>query len=150
MNINRILDIREEKELTQEELANIIGGSRVNISKWENQKEIPNIEKINKIANEFKLSLDYIFRLSKEKNYEDLIYKDLDKQEVGKRLNLLRNEQHLTLRVLAKEINTSSSTIWAYEKGKTLLLTAFAIEICKKYKISMDWLYGKRKNKHLS
>lgn len=150
MNINRILDIREEKELTQEELAKIIGGSRVNISKWENQKEIPNIRKINKIANEFKLSLDYIFRLSKEKNHEDLIYKDLDKKEVGQRLTSLRNENNLTLRTLAKEINTSSSTIWAYEKGKTLLLTAFAIEICKKYQISMDWLYGKRKNKHLS
>lgn len=150
MNINRILDIREEKELTQEELASIIGGSRVNISKWENQKEIPNIEKINKIANEFKLSLDYIFRLSKKKNYEDLIYKDLEKKEVGERLKTIRTENNLTLRSLAKEINTSSSTIWAYEQGKTLLLTAFAIEICKKYKISMDWLYGKRKNKHLS
>lgn len=149
MNISRILDIREENELTQEELSNIIGGSRVNISKWENAKEIPNIRRINKMANYFHLSLDYIFRLSNKKTYTDINFKDLDKSLTGKRIISIRNQNNLTLRDLAKQLNTTSSTISAYENGKTLLLTAFAIEICKKYKVSMDWLYGKRNKQEL-
>ena len=44
---------------------------------------------------------------------------------------------------LAKVLNTTSATISAYETGKTLLLTAFAIELAKKYHISIDLLCGK-------
>lgn len=149
MSLSRILDIREEKELTQEELSNIIGGSRVNISKWENEREIPNIQRVNKMANYFHLSLDYIFRLSNNKVYSDMTFTNLDKMIVGERITIIRKQNNLTLRDLAQQLNTTSSTISAYEKGKTLLLTAFAIEICKKYKISMDWLYGKRNKQEL-
>ena len=46
---------------------------------------------------------------------------------------------------LAKELNTTKSTIYAYETGKTLILTAFAYQICIKYKVSLDWLTGKIK-----
>ena len=144
MKINRILDIRDKKELTQQELSKIIGGSRVSISRWENGKEIPNIIRINKLANNLNYSLDYIFNLSTKENYNDITNKSIDKVIVGKRLLKVRTDNKLTTRELAKILNTSPSTISAYETGKTLLLTAFAIEICKKYKVSMDWLYGKR------
>lgn len=149
MSINKISNIRERYGLTQEELSKITGGSRVNISKWENDKEIPNIYKANKIANYFNLSLDYIFNLSNIKTYENNKNNDINKEIVGKRLKEIREENNLSLRKLAKVLNTTSSTISAYENGKTTLLTAFAIQICKKYKISMDWLYGKNNNKWL-
>ena len=42
-------------------------------------------------------------------------------------------------------LNTTHSTISAYESGKTKLLTIFAIEIVKKYNISLDWLCGRIK-----
>lgn len=44
---------------------------------------------------------------------------------------------------LAKLLNTTHSTISAYESGKTTILTVFAYEICKKYNISMDYLIGR-------
>ena len=44
MYFSKIADIRQDNELTQQELANIIGGNRVSISNWENEKEIPNPE----------------------------------------------------------------------------------------------------------
>ena len=143
MSYNRINDIREEYDLTQQELANIIGGSRVNISNWENDKEIPNIQRINKMVDYFEISLDYMFNFSKDKTYDDIRKGMLDRKVTGMRLREFREENNLTLRTLAKELNTTSSTISAYETGKNMLLTAFAIQICKKYKISMDWLYGK-------
>lgn len=147
MGHNRISNIREEKELTQQQLASIIGGSRVNISNWENEKEFPNINRVNKIADYFQVSIDYIFHLSNKKKYADLKSGEIIKSVAGQRLKTFRKENNLTLRKLAEQLNTTSSTISAYETGKTLILTAFAIQICQKYKISMDWLYGKRDNK---
>ena len=144
MSFCKVLEVREEYELTQQELANIIGGSRVNISNWETEKEIPNIQRINKIADHFQVSLDYLFNLSNKKVYAENTPGELKKDKAGKRLKIVREENHLSLRQLAKILNTSSSTISAYENGKTLILTAFAIHICKRYKVSMDWLYGKK------
>ena len=144
MSFCKVLDVREEHELTQQELANIIGGSRVNVSNWETEKEIPNIQHINKMADYFQISLDYLFNLSNEKVYAENNPGELKKDKAGKRLKKIREENHLTLRQLAKQLNTSSSTISAYETGKTLILPAFAIQICKKYHVSMDWLYGKK------
>lgn len=146
MSPNRISHIREEKELTQQQLADILGGSRVNISNWENEREFPNIRRINEVADYFQVSLDYLFHLSNKKTYPDIHKGEIDKIKAGKRLKEFRVENHLTLRKLAEQLNTTSSTLSAYETGKTLLLTAFAIEICQKYNLSMDWLYGKRDN----
>ena len=148
MNLNKIFEMREYHDLTQQELAKTIGGNRTSISNWENEKEIPNIKRANKIAEHFQISLDYLFNLSKVKNYNNGKKGEIDKHLVGNRLKELRQEHNLTLRQLAKELNTTSSTLSAYESGKTLLLTAFAIQLCKKYGISMDWLYGKRNIKY--
>lgn len=112
------------------------------ISKWETGKSIPPIRKINILSNRFNVSFDYIFNLSKNKNV-DKINNSLDLDLIGKRIVEIRTRYNLTLRDLAKELNTTSSTISAYETGKTLILTAFALQLCKKYNLSMDWLYGK-------
>lgn len=143
MSNNKISDIRDEYNLTQQDLANIIGGSRVNISNWENDKETPNIKRINQIVDHFAVSLDYMFNFSKRRTHPSIKRGDLDKTVAGKRLKQFRDERNITLRTLAKELNTTSSTLSAYETGKNMMLTAFAIQICKNYKISMDWLYGK-------
>lgn len=142
---NRILNIREENDLTQEQLGKILNVSRVLISKWETGKEIPPIRRINILSNHFKVSLDYIFKFSDNNNYENIINKDFNLKMIGERIKLIRKDNNLTLRSLADELKTSSSTISAYETGKTLILTAFAIQICRKYKVSIDWLYAKTK-----
>ena len=63
-------------------------------------------------------------------------------------VNLLRIKAErvangLTQEELAKDLNTTHSTISAYESGKTLILTSFVYEIAIKYKLSLDWLCGK-------
>lgn len=142
MYSNNIYSIREIFDLTQTELASILGISQSCVTRWERGKEFIPIRKANIISNTYNISLDYLFNLSKDK-YINIINKNLDLALIGKRLVKIRKDQDLTLRDLAKELNTSSSTISAYETGKTLILTAFAIQICSKYKVSMDWLYGK-------
>lgn len=128
--------------MTQKQFGEICNISRSLVSKWENEDCLPSIEKINIISNHFDISLDYLFSLSTKKN---IVFdrKNLDYKLIGNRIKSIREKNNLTLRQLAKILNTSSSTISAYETGKRRLLTSFALDICKRYNVSMDWLYGK-------
>lgn len=68
----------------------------------------------------------------------------LDYNLVGKRLAEVREKNNLTLRKLADVLNTTSSTLSAYETGKVLIQTSFAITICTQYNVSLDWLCGRK------
>ena len=144
----RLLYLREEKELTQKELGEIFNVDRSIISKWEIDSVTIPLKQLNNYANYFNVSLDYLTGLSNIKENTKTI-KKLDKQKIGQNIKQVRKENNLTLRALAKELNTTSSTISAYETCKTLILTAFAYQIAKKYNISLDWLLGKSNNKSI-
>lgn len=128
--------------MTQEDFSKLFHISRSLISKWETEACLPSIEKVNLIANYFNVSYDYIFNLSNIRT-KKFMRTELNSEVIGCRVKQIRKNNNLTLRQLADKLHTTSSTISAYEKGKTVLLTAFALEICKRYNISMDWLYGK-------
>ena len=91
--------------------------------------------------------MDYVLGLSNTRHY-DVINTDINKSLIGKRLREFRIENNITQTELAKLLNTTHSTISAYESGKTTILTAFAYEICKKYNISMDYLCGRTNAKN--
>lgn len=141
MQFDKLLLLREEKELKQKELAEIIGVKQVNISNWENMKEVIPLNRLNTYGNYFNVSLDYLTSLNNNKEYKPKC--DIDKERVKERLKEFRKKNNLTQENLANILNTTHSTISGYEKGKTLILTSFAYQICKDYNISMDWLCGR-------
>lgn len=142
MNFERLFFLREEKDLTQEDMGKILNVSRVAISQWETGKEVIPLEKLNIYSNYFNVSLDYILQISNVKQYK-IINKSIDPKKVGKRILYIRHKFGITQEVLARQLNTTHSTISAYESGKTLILTSFAYEIVTKYNLSLDWLLGK-------
>lgn len=138
--IFKLKEIREDHDLTQEEIGNLLSISRQNYSRWETGEKIIPLKHLNTLSNYYKISFDYLCRLSKENNYNK---GNIDKKEIGKRLKEFRKENSITQQELANVLNTTHSTISAYESGKTTILTIFAYEIAKKYHISMDWICGK-------
>lgn len=148
MNFERLFFLREEQDLFQNDMANILNVKQVNISNWENSKEIIPLTKLNIYANYFNVSLDYIMKLS-DKKIPSINRNDLDKTLIGKNIKIIRMQNNLSQQDLANVLNTTKSTIWAYETGKTLILTAFAYQICVKYNVSMDWLCGRVDNKSI-
>lgn len=64
MNFERLFFLREEKDLTQEDMGKILSVSRVAISQWETGKEVILLEKFNIYSNYFNVSLDYILQIS--------------------------------------------------------------------------------------
>lgn len=145
MNFERLLFLREEKDLRQIDIANILKVNRVNISNWEHGKEIIPIDKLNIYANYFNTSMDYILKINDNRKKITDNNSTLDKSDIGKRLKEIRTINKITQKDLAKILNTTQSTISDYENGVNLILTSFAYQICVKYNISMDWLCGRKK-----
>lgn len=138
----RLLDIRDDAELTQEDMAEILKVSQSNYSRWENGTELIPLSKLNLLCNHFKVNMDYVIGISRNSacGYKCIFNKEI----IGKRLKEFRKNNKMTQKELAQILNTTQSTISAYESGKTTLLTAFALEIVKKYNISLDWLCGRK------
>ena len=86
--------------------------------------------------------------ISRWENNKEII--PLDKKYIDNNIKSFKNDKKITQTELADFLNTSHSTISAYESGNTLILTAFAYQICKKYNISLDWLCGRSKIMNLS
>lgn len=144
MNNNKLLDLRDYSDLYQREIASELCISRRTYSSWETNTRIIPLKHLNTISNYYGVSMDYIMGLSKIKTSPKIKNLEmLSKTKIGKRIKQVRENNSLSLRELARELNTTSSTISAYETGKTLILTAFAYQICVKYKVSLDWLCGK-------
>ena len=52
---------RRERDLTQEELANILGVTKAAVSKWENEESYPDIIMLPQIAQLFHITMDELF-----------------------------------------------------------------------------------------
>lgn len=140
---NNIINIREEAELTQSDMAEILKVSQSNYSRWETGKEFIPLSKLNALCNYFCTSMDYALGLSNKNNFKTK--NNFSKSIIGKNLKIFRKNKKITQKELSEFLNTSQSTISAYEAGKTTLLTSFAYQICNEYKISLDWLCANKK-----
>lgn len=57
---NRIAELREQRKLTQEDLANHLGITRAALSHYETNRREPDYTTIDKIANLFSVTVDYL------------------------------------------------------------------------------------------
>ena len=141
MIYNKLKDIREDADLTQNDMAKMINTSQANYSRWETSKEFIPLKKLIILCNYFNINMDYVLGISKIKKENKI--SSINKKRIGKNLKNLRKTNSVSQKDLAKLLNTTQSTISAYESGKTILLTAFAVEIVKKYNVSLEWLCNK-------
>ena len=86
----KIQELRKQKGLTQEELAEALYVSRTAISKWESGRGYPNIDSLKAIAKFFGITIDELLSgdellavaqedsIRKEKNFRDLVFGLLD------------------------------------------------------------------------
>ena len=142
MNADKIRSVRENNELTQQEVADILDVTRSAYSLWEINKNTIPIEYLNKFSNEFDVNIDYLVDLSINQNIK-FNKIELDKKELGKRIRTDRKSINYTQEKLADKLNTTHSVISAYEYGKTKVPTLFLIEIAKMTNKSLNWFLNK-------
>ena len=63
----KLIKLRKEKGLSQEEFGNEINVSRQAVSKWENDETKPDIEKIQEIVKKFNVNYEYLLNDEVEK-----------------------------------------------------------------------------------
>lgn len=69
---NILKKIRQDNNLTQEELAKKIDTSRSNIANYENNKNMPSIDILDKLSKIFNVSIDYLLGKSDIRNPEEI------------------------------------------------------------------------------
>ncbi len=144
---DRLKDIRKYEGLTQKDIAKVLGIDAKTYGLFENQFKIIPLYHLNTLANYYNISIDYILGLTDIKSYDSNFKMDnIDRMILGDNLRKFRKENKITLVRLAEVLNTSHSTLSAYESGKTCILTSFLYTICKKYGVSADYLIGRSEN----
>lgn len=67
MNTDKIKYLRDELEITQEEISNVLGCTRTAYSLWEINKNTIPLYYLNKISNVYNINIDYLVDLSNKK-----------------------------------------------------------------------------------
>ena len=144
MDYSRIKELRANHKLTQKDIASYLNVSIAAYSQFERMNTLIPIELLNKLANYYHVSLDYLLKITDDPTTQ-IEQEEIDPKVVGENLKKLRKEKKLYQVTLAGEIGTSHSLISEYESGKKLVSLTYGYAICKRYHVSLDSLYGKRK-----
>ncbi len=142
MYFERIKNIREDFDLTQKEVANVLGISRALYSAMENDQVSFSLEKISILADYYNVSIDYLVGLNKSKRYTIKPNK-ANFNNLGKQLRHIRRKNKLTQENFAHELNSKQPAYAAYEKNKTIINLNKLYILAKKYNFSIDQILEK-------
>lgn len=138
----RLRDIRENSDLSQRKTAAKLKVCKTYYNYFESGERIIPLSRLNDFCNYFNVDFDYALGLSKH-NIVTKKFRKLNGEIIGKRIKQIRKMKKLTQKALAGLLHTSQSTICSYEKGKTIILTAFLYEMCTKLNVSANYIVGK-------
>ena len=80
---------RQEKKLTQEELANILYVSNKTISKWETGRGLPSIDLLKPLSRTIDIELNELLGETKDTPYEEIILKELKRTKQKNKVKLI-------------------------------------------------------------
>ena len=118
----RLYELRKNKNISQEELAELLDVSRQSISKWENDKAYPEMTRLLFMSEYFDVSLDYLMR-------------GTDSDESNNELTVGYKAQNM-LRVWNNFISNLS------DKQRKLMMLLYIILICVCIAIVVTFIYG--------
>lgn len=126
----RLYELRNKNNLSQEELAEVLDVSRQSISKWENDKAYPEMTRLLFMSDYFDVSLDYLMRgIKKENNEEKVTADDADKNS---------NDKYKTKNILLVWNNFLSNLS---PNQKTLFLLLYILIICSLVALIVSVIY---------
>ena len=102
----KIMQLRNNADISQEQLAEMLGVSRQSISKWEMDQALPQIDKVLQLAEIFRVSTDELL---------------LDKIEINRTVtNELRTNKYFGTDGFRGEANVTLTSMQAYRVGRFL------------------------------
>ena len=144
IDIKRLKDIREDHDMTQAEMASILGVTRPAYSLWELGISIIPLPNLCDFADYFGYSLDYILGLSSNRSKKNL-KKGFSLQTLGNNLKTIRKKEKLSQVELAHILGVTQACIVRYEKGLICISLSNLYKFCQKFSISLNEVCGKGK-----
>lgn len=144
IDITRLKDIREDHDISQEKMSEILGVNRSTYSLWELGINIIPLKKLCEYADYFGYSLDYVLRLT-NKPKESTLIKGLDLKALGNNLKKIRLKNELSQENIANILNVSQACVAKYEQGKICISIANLYQFCKTFKVKLNKICGKEK-----
>ena len=143
--------IREELELKQSEIADLIGISRSNYANIECEILNMKLKYLLIFCNKLNYSMDYVCNLSNTNRLPDKMINSIDKNVMKERLDIIEKEQGLTSTMIADELGILRNTYSQYknEKYPNIIQTLMLKKIASKYNYSMDWIVGRSNHRKL-
>lgn len=85
---SKLKDARNNKKLTQEQAAEVLGVSRQTISNWENNKSYPDIISVIKMSELYSVSLDHLLKEEKsmKQTYQEFLEESTNTVQAKRRL----------------------------------------------------------------
>lgn len=142
IHFKRIKDIREDNDINQEKMAEIIGVKRSAYSLWELGINIIPLNYLCLYADYFNLTIDYVLGLTNSKHTK-IIYKGLDLKLLGENMKAIRIKHNLSQENIADIIGVTQACIVRYEKGLICISTQNLYKFCKEFKVSLSYVCGK-------
>ena len=142
MKFDKLLETREENNLYQKDIANILEVSTGTYAMNEEGHDTITLKNLIKFCDYFNLSLDYIFNFTNNKNYQNQ-KNNYSQNTLCTRLKEIRKQNKFTQTKIGDALNIDHSVWCRYEQGKTLIPTTFLYEFCKIFHISADYLLGR-------
>ncbi len=138
----RIRDLREDNDLTQNDIANYLKVYRSTYAKWEDGTNKIPLEKLDMLSIKYNVSIDYLIGITSIKR--DYNIKPFNQNKFLLRLKNERKKRNLSQLSIANILDITKATYSKYELGiitphidKIIILADF-------YKITLDYLVGKR------
>lgn len=142
VNVRKIKDIREDHDLSQQQMADILGVKRSTYSLWEVGISLIPLKNLCDFADYFKISLDYALGLNK-KCSTNIYKKGINFKVLGENIRKIRKEKGLTQMDVAKTIGVTRACIARYEKGIICISINNLYTLSKVFHISLTALCGK-------
>ncbi len=139
LNFSRLKDIREDNDMTQEEMAKVLKVNRSTYSLWELSINIIPLPKLCEFADYFLVSIDYVLGLTNERRRKAAKGK-FNVQKLGNHMQKIRKEKQLSQEDVARMLGVTQACISKCEKGKSCISTLNLYTFCKEFQISMDSL----------
>lgn len=142
INFERLKDIREDNDITQMKMANILGVKRSTYSLWELGITIIPIIYLVRFADYFNYDIDYVLGLTNVRRAGKIKY-GIDFKVLGNNLKILREKYGLSQENMAVSLDVSQPAIVRYEKGLVHISISNLYKYSKEFNVPISTLCGK-------
>lgn len=145
MYSNNLRRLRNEKELKQNDIAEVLGCKRTTYNNWERGVVMIPINIVDKLSIFYKVRISCILGIHKKIEFIDDVNK-LNYNVLLSNLSTLKKENKYSYERIGKNIKCTGATCQRYFKGKIVIPIDRLIMLAKMFDIDIDELCGKEKS----